>query len=67
MPMTTVHLQMLFGELEGTTAQLVVESRRTVPILIVNRSAIDMVCSYKEAKHTIHILRHEVHDGVGEG
>jgi len=57
-----MHLQMMLDELEGIKEP----SSSPVPILLDNRSTIDVGASYKDTKHTRHIMRkyHYVREGV---
>ena len=60
--MATTHLKMMLDELEGNKDP----SSNPVPILLNNRSVIDMGASYKDTKHTRHIMQrhHYVHEGA---
>jgi hypothetical protein len=62
--MATNHLAMMLDELEGNA-----EPRMGVPILLDSKSAIAMGNSFKDTKHTRHIMRrfHYVREGVDSG
>jgi hypothetical protein len=62
--MATNHLAMILDEFEGRT-----EPRRAIPILLDSKSAIAMGNSFRDTKHTRHIMRrfHYVREGVDSG
>ena len=62
--MATNHLAMILDELEGRT-----EPRKAIPILLDSKSAIAMGNSFKDTKHTRHIMGryHYVREGVDSG
>jgi len=62
--MGTDHMSMLLDELEGTEGP-----RHNVPLILDSKSAIAMGNSFRDTKHTRHIMRryHYVREGVDAG